>query len=147
MTRDESNDAMRTRASMAWTLAITSIALFMVVLDNLVVSATIVGSLAAGAGLLGLFVAWELRAAAPMVPMRMFFAPLANTILGSVRADEEGKASGVNSAVREVGGLLGVAGLASIFSSAAATGRRRRSSTGSCPPRPSAPPPSAPARS
>ncbi|HWC24941.1 MAG TPA: MFS transporter, partial [Solirubrobacteraceae bacterium] len=29
---------MQTRASMAWTLAITSIALFMVVLDNLVVS-------------------------------------------------------------------------------------------------------------
>ena len=52
------------------------------------------------------------------VGMGMFFAPLANTILGSVRTEEEGKASGVNSAVREVGGLLGVAVLASIFSSA-----------------------------
>jgi MFS family permease len=47
----------------------------------------------------------------------MFFAPLANVILGSVRSEEEGKASGANSAVREVGGVLGVAVLASIFAS------------------------------
>jgi hypothetical protein len=45
----------------------------------------------------------------------MFFAPLANVVLGSVRGAEEGKASGANSAVREVGGVLGVAVLASIF--------------------------------
>jgi len=51
------------------------------------------------------------------IGMGLFFAPLANTILASVRAEEEGKASGVNSAVREVGGLFGVAVLASIFSS------------------------------
>jgi len=50
--------------------------------------------------------------------MGMFFAPLANPVLGSVRAEGEGKASGVNSAVREVGGVLGVAVLASIFSQA-----------------------------
>jgi EmrB/QacA subfamily drug resistance transporter len=49
------------------------------------------------------------------IGMGMFFAPLANVILGSVRGEEEGKASGANSAVREVGGVLGVAVLASIF--------------------------------
>ncbi|HEV2712226.1 MAG TPA: MFS transporter, partial [Gaiellaceae bacterium] len=50
------------------------------------------------------------------IGMGMFFAPLANTVLGSVRPEEEGKASGANSAVREVGGVLGVAVLASVFS-------------------------------
>ena len=50
------------------------------------------------------------------VGMGMFFAPLANVVLGSVATEDEGKASGANSAVREVGGVLGVAVLASIFS-------------------------------
>jgi EmrB/QacA subfamily drug resistance transporter len=50
------------------------------------------------------------------IGMGMFFAPLANVVLGSVRPGEEGKASGANSAVREVGGVLGVAVLASVFS-------------------------------
>jgi EmrB/QacA subfamily drug resistance transporter len=50
------------------------------------------------------------------IGMGMFFAPLANVVLGSVRGGEEGKASGANSAVRELGGVLGVAVLASIFS-------------------------------
>jgi EmrB/QacA subfamily drug resistance transporter len=45
----------------------------------------------------------------------MFFAPVANLVLDSVSAAEEGKASGVNGAVREVGGVFGVAVLASIF--------------------------------
>jgi EmrB/QacA subfamily drug resistance transporter len=47
--------------------------------------------------------------------MGMFFAPIANVILGSVRADQEGQASGANNAVRELGGVLGVAVLASVF--------------------------------
>jgi EmrB/QacA subfamily drug resistance transporter len=50
------------------------------------------------------------------IGMGMFFAPMANVILGSVSAAEEGKASGANSAVREVGGVFGVAVLASVFS-------------------------------
>ena len=49
--------------------------------------------------------------------MGLFFAPLANVVLGSVSAEQEGKASGANSAIREVGGVLGVAVLASLFSS------------------------------
>jgi MFS family permease len=50
------------------------------------------------------------------IGMGMFFAPMANVILGAVAADEEGKASGANNAVREVGGVFGVAVLASVFS-------------------------------
>jgi EmrB/QacA subfamily drug resistance transporter len=49
------------------------------------------------------------------VGMAMFFAPIANVILGSVRPEEEGQASGANNAVRELGGVFGVAVLASIF--------------------------------
>jgi EmrB/QacA subfamily drug resistance transporter len=47
--------------------------------------------------------------------MAMFFAPVANVVLSSVRPAEEGKASGANNAIREVGGVLGVAVLASVF--------------------------------
>ena len=47
--------------------------------------------------------------------MGMFFAPVANLVLSSVRRDQEGKASGANNAIRELGGVLGVAVLASIF--------------------------------
>jgi EmrB/QacA subfamily drug resistance transporter len=49
------------------------------------------------------------------IGMGMFFAPVANVVLSSVRPHEEGKASGANNAIREVGGVLGVAVLASIF--------------------------------
>jgi EmrB/QacA subfamily drug resistance transporter len=50
------------------------------------------------------------------IGMGLFFAPIANLILGSVRAVEEGQASGANNAIRELGGVLGVAVLASVFS-------------------------------
>jgi MFS family permease len=50
--------------------------------------------------------------------MAMFFAPVANVVLRAVRPSEEGKASGANNAIREVGGVFGVAVLASIFTSA-----------------------------
>jgi EmrB/QacA subfamily drug resistance transporter len=49
------------------------------------------------------------------VGMGMFFAPVANVVLSSVSAREEGKASGANNAIRELGGVLGVTVLASIF--------------------------------
>jgi EmrB/QacA subfamily drug resistance transporter len=49
------------------------------------------------------------------IGMGMFFAPVANVVLSAVRPHEEGKASGTNNAIREVGGVLGVAVLASIF--------------------------------
>ena len=47
--------------------------------------------------------------------MALFFAPIANVVLSSVRPEEEGKASGANSAIRELGGVFGVAVLASVF--------------------------------
>jgi MFS family permease len=49
------------------------------------------------------------------VGMALFFAPMANVVLGAVRREEEGKASGANNAIRELGGVFGVAVLASIF--------------------------------
>ncbi|HVU76063.1 MAG TPA: MFS transporter [Gaiellaceae bacterium] len=47
--------------------------------------------------------------------MGMFFAPIANVVLGSVRSDQEGQASGANNAIRELGGVFGVAILATVF--------------------------------
>jgi EmrB/QacA subfamily drug resistance transporter len=47
--------------------------------------------------------------------MAMFFAPVANVVLSAVRPEEEGKASGTNNAIREVGGVFGVAVLATVF--------------------------------
>jgi len=49
------------------------------------------------------------------VGMALFFAPVANVVLGSVRPEHEGKASGANNAIRELGGVFGVAVLAAVF--------------------------------
>jgi MFS family permease len=58
--------------------------------------------------------------------MALVFAPVANVLLASVRPEEQGKASGANNALREVGGALGVAVLASVF---AGTGSYRSGQT------------------
>jgi EmrB/QacA subfamily drug resistance transporter len=50
------------------------------------------------------------------IGMAMYFAPVANVVLSAVRPEEEGQASGANNAIRELGGVFGVAVLASIFS-------------------------------
>ncbi len=47
--------------------------------------------------------------------MALVFAPSANAVLASVRDDQAGQASGANNAIREIGGVLGVAVLASVF--------------------------------
>jgi EmrB/QacA subfamily drug resistance transporter len=47
--------------------------------------------------------------------MALVFAPAANAVLGAVAPNEAGKASGATNAIREVGGVLGVAVLASVF--------------------------------
>ena len=74
--------------------------------------------------------AWLAAVASPTVPytqlivpfivsgigMGLFFAPVANVVLSAVRPQEEGQASGANNAIREVGGVFGVAVLASVFS-------------------------------
>ncbi len=59
------------------------------------------------------------------VGMGLFFAPVANVVLGSVRPREEGQASGANNAIRELGGVFGVAVLASIFVSYGGYGSSR----------------------
>ncbi|MES1246250.1 MAG: DHA2 family efflux MFS transporter permease subunit [Actinomycetota bacterium] len=48
--------------------------------------------------------------------MALFFAPVANVVLSTVRPEQEGKASGANNAIRELGGVFGVAVLAAVFS-------------------------------
>jgi len=146
----------------------------------------IVSSLAIGAVLLAAFVAWELRAKEPMVPMGLFrkrtfavtnavsffmyfgtfgsiflltqvlqyvlhytpfqaglrmllwtgatmvvapiagvgmglvFAPSASALLSVVSPAQAGQASGTNNAIREVGGVFGVAVLATVFSQSGA---------------------------
>jgi len=50
------------------------------------------------------------------IGMSLFFAPVANVVLGSVRREEEGIASGANNAIRELGGVFGVAVLGAVFS-------------------------------
>jgi EmrB/QacA subfamily drug resistance transporter len=49
------------------------------------------------------------------VGMALFWAPVANVVLGSVPAEAEGQASGANNAIRELGGVLGIAVLAAVF--------------------------------
>jgi EmrB/QacA subfamily drug resistance transporter len=83
------------------------------------------GLLLQGAGLL-----WIASVATPTTPyadlvgafflsgtgMALFFAPVANVVLSTVREVEQGKASGATNAIRELGGVFGVAVLAAVFS-------------------------------
>jgi hypothetical protein len=54
--------------------------------------------------------------------MALVFAPSATAVLASVRTDQTGQASGATNAIREVGGVLGIAVLASVFSGAGGYG-------------------------
>jgi EmrB/QacA subfamily drug resistance transporter len=49
--------------------------------------------------------------------MALVFAPAANAVLASVRTDQTGQASGATNAIRELGGVLGIAVLATVFTS------------------------------
>ena len=62
---------------------------------------------------------WQLVApfAISGIGMAMFWAPVANVVLSAVKPEEQGQASGANNAIRELGGVFGVAVLASVFSS------------------------------
>jgi len=85
--------------------------------------------MAAGLALQAVGLAWIATVSSPTMPysdvvvpfflsgigMALFFAPVANVVLSSVRPVEEGQASGANNAIRELGGVFGVAVLASIF--------------------------------
>ena len=50
--------------------------------------------------------------------MGLFFAPIANVVLSAVPREDEGKASGANNTIRELGGVFGIAVLGAIFSAA-----------------------------
>jgi EmrB/QacA subfamily drug resistance transporter len=85
--------------------------------------------MAAGLALQAIGIGWISTVSTPTMPysavvipffisgigMALFFAPVANVILSAVRPEEEGQASGAGNAIRELGGVFGVAVLASIF--------------------------------
>lgn len=60
----------------------------------------------------------------------LFFAPIANLVLGSVERREEGIASGVNNSMREFGGVLGIAVMGAIFAARGGYGPTRTLSAG-----------------
>ena len=49
--------------------------------------------------------------------MALVFAPSANAVLASVRSDQAGQASGATNTIRELGGVLGIAVLSTVFTS------------------------------
>jgi EmrB/QacA subfamily drug resistance transporter len=88
--------------------------------------------MATGLALQAVALAWLAAVSTPTVPygelvvpfimagagMALVFAPSANAVLGSVRQQETGQASGATNAIRELGGVMGIAVLASVFSGA-----------------------------
>ncbi|HEY7560867.1 MAG TPA: DHA2 family efflux MFS transporter permease subunit [Gaiellaceae bacterium] len=87
--------------------------------------------MATGLALQSIGLGWMAAISTPTVPyaelvpafivsgtgMALFFAPVANVVLSAVLPREEGQASGANNAIRELGGVFGVAVLASVFTS------------------------------
>ena len=87
--------------------------------------------MATGLALQAIGLGWLAAVSSPTVPyselvpgfvvsgvgMALFFAPVANVVLSAVSPREEGQASGANNAIRELGGVFGVAVLASVFTS------------------------------
>jgi EmrB/QacA subfamily drug resistance transporter len=83
-----------------------------------------------GLALQSIAIAWLAAVSSPTTPyaeliapfilagtgMALVFAPSANAVLTSVRPQEAGQASGATNAIREVGGVMGVAVLAGVFS-------------------------------
>ncbi|WP_240434302.1 DHA2 family efflux MFS transporter permease subunit [Streptomyces sp. YIM 130001] len=67
------------------------------------------------------------------IGMALYFAPAASLVMGSVRSSEQGIASGANNGLREIGGTLGVATLASVFSSQGGFGSPQEAADGVVP--------------
>jgi len=67
------------------------------------------------------------------VGMALFFAPVANVLMSSVEPKDQGVASGTNSALREVGGALGVAVLTAVFTANGDTGSAQHFNAGLVP--------------
>jgi EmrB/QacA subfamily drug resistance transporter len=110
-----------------WTLAPMFIAPVAGALSDRISPRLIIG---VGLALQSVALAWIGLVSTPTVPyseliapfivagvgMALFFAPVANVVLSAVRPVEEGKASGANNTIRELGGVFGVAVLAAVFS-------------------------------
>ena len=87
--------------------------------------------MATGLALQSVAIGWLASVSTPTVPygdlvipfvlagtgMALVFAPAANAVLAAVRPQEAGQASGATNAIRELGGVLGVAVLATVFAS------------------------------
>jgi EmrB/QacA subfamily drug resistance transporter len=85
--------------------------------------------MAAGLGLQALALGWlatlasvDTSYASMIIPfvlagsgMSLVFAPAANAVLSSVKTHQAGQASGATNAIRELGGVLGIAVLATVF--------------------------------
>jgi predicted MFS family arabinose efflux permease len=109
-----------------WTLAPMFIAPLAGAMSDRIDPRLILGT---GLSLQAVALAWIATVSTPTVPythlvapfilagvgMALFFAPMANVVLTAVRAEEEGQASGANNAIRELGGVFGVAVLAAVF--------------------------------
>ncbi|WEV26040.1 DHA2 family efflux MFS transporter permease subunit [Streptomyces sp. 71268] len=67
------------------------------------------------------------------VGMALFFAPVSALVMNSVSPAEQGIASGASNALREIGGTLGVALLASVFSARGGYGAPREFTDGLTP--------------
>ncbi|MEU1349725.1 MFS transporter [Streptomyces sp. NPDC005775] len=95
---------------------------------------------AAGLGLFAMVLAPDVSYTAQLpalivsgIGMAMYFAPAASLVMSSVRPSEQGIASGANNALREVGGALGVAVLATVFSAQGGLGSPRFFTDGTVP--------------
>jgi EmrB/QacA subfamily drug resistance transporter len=82
------------------------------------------GLQAVGLGWLALIVGTDTSYASMIAPfilagsgMALVFAPSANAVLASVRPEQAGQASGATNAIRELGGVLGISVLATVFTS------------------------------
>jgi EmrB/QacA subfamily drug resistance transporter len=109
-----------------WTLAPMFVAPFAGAMSDRVSPKRI---LSIGLALQAIALAWIAAVSTPTTPygslvvpfvlagvgMALFFTPMANLVLSSVRREQEGQASGANNAIRELGGVFGVAALASVF--------------------------------
>ncbi|MEU3959068.1 DHA2 family efflux MFS transporter permease subunit [Streptomyces buecherae] len=102
---------------------------------------------ATGLGLMAVGIGWQAAIAEPGlsyaaqvapfaisgVGMALFFAPVSALVMNSVRPAEQGIASGASNALREIGGTLGVALLASVFSARGGYGAPREFTDGLTP--------------
>jgi EmrB/QacA subfamily drug resistance transporter len=112
-----------------WTLAPMFIAPVAGALSDRIPAKLIIGT---GLSMQAVALAWIGLVSTPTVPygslvvpfivagvgMALFFAPVANVVLSAVRPEQEGQASGANNAIRELGGVFGVAVLAAVFAHA-----------------------------